>query len=121
MVRFDQQMTSMGRLNAERTRRMARQHVSASSEAIEAILHLRGEMGGFVLRHVGGEECEPELRRAYPAVPRGPDDISLGTVGGVLFMIDRQTDIALGYPDFRVDVAGGQQGRPRLVSRALRR
>ncbi|MFT3863346.1 MAG: hypothetical protein QM729_03665 [Solirubrobacterales bacterium] len=116
--------------NAERTRRMGSQRVAAGTEAIDEIIRLHAHLGNFVLRHVGGEECTLELRLIGPTIPRDPDDIALGTVGGVLFLIDRQTDIALGYPDFHVDLVPGRPGeerateagvQPHLISRAVRR
>ncbi|HVT00463.1 MAG TPA: hypothetical protein VHE08_08100, partial [Solirubrobacterales bacterium] len=61
--------------------------------------------------------------------PRGPDDVCIGTVGGVKFLIDRQHDVALGYPDFHVDVTPtrldndetGVRAEYHLVSRAVPR
>lgn len=70
-----------------------------------------------------------EVRLASRSYPRGPDDICLGTVGGVEFLIDRVHDLALGCPDFHVDVTptrleddeAGVRAQYHLVSRASRR
>ena len=109
--------------------RMAQQQVCASTEATEEIVRLHARLGNFILRHTGGEECAPELRPVGATIPRDPDDVSLGTVGGVLFMIDRQTDFGLGFPDFYLDVVpgrgrrrgGGAGVQPQLVSRTEHR
>jgi hypothetical protein len=119
-------MTSVSHLNAERTRRMAAQRVCATPAAVDAIVHLRSQLGNFVLRHVAGEAGEPEVRLVRADAPRG-DDVALGTVGGVLFLIDREHDLALGCPDFRVDVtptqlhddATGVRAQYHLISRVV--
>ncbi len=122
-------MTTAAHLNADRTRRMAGQRVYATPQAVEAIVHLRNQMGKLVLRHVGGQEGAPEVRLVHSSVPRGPDDVALGTVGGALFLIDRDHDIALGCPDFCVDATptkldnddAGVRAQYHLVSRAIQR
>jgi hypothetical protein len=121
-------MSAAGHLNAERTRKMASQRVCASSAAIDAIVHLRAELGNFVLRHVAGESGELEVRLVSAAAPHN-DDVALGTVGGVLFLIDREHDLALGCPDFHVDVTptrlhndkAGVRAQYHLISRAVHR
>lgn len=121
-------MTAAAHLNAERTREMAAQRVCATSAAVDAIVHLRAELGNFVLRHVAGEAGEPEVRLVTSNAQRG-DDVALGTVGGVLFLIDRQHDLALGCPDFHVDVTPtrlhddktGVRAQYHLISRAVHR
>lgn len=121
-------MTKTARINAEQTGRMARQRVWATPDAVDAIIHLRNQLGNnLMLRHVAGSEGEPEVRLATRGYPRGPDDICLGVVGGVLFLIDRGHDVALGYPDFHVDVTPtrldddqtGVRAQYHLVSRAI--
>jgi uncharacterized protein (DUF779 family) len=122
-------MTMTARINAARTRQMAAQRVWATPAAVDTIVHLRSQLGNLVLRHVGGAEGEPEVRLVHSTDPRGPDDICLGTVGGVLFLIDRKHDVELGYPDFHVDVTPtrldndgkGVRAEYHLVSRARRR
>lgn len=109
---------------------MERQRVWASPAAVDAIVRLRNQLGKtLLLRHVGECEGEPEVRLASRSYPRGPDDICLGTVGGVEFLIDRVHDLALGCPDFHVDVTptrleddeAGVRAQYHLVSRASRR
>jgi len=123
-------MTKAADLNAERTEQMADQRVWATSEAVDAIVHLRNQLGhGLVLRHVADAEGAPEVRLVSRAYPRGPDDVCLGTVGGVLFLIDRAHDAALGCPDFHVDVTPtsladddtGVRAQYHLISRAVPR
>lgn len=98
-------MTMTTDANAVQAGKMASQRVWATEEAVDAIVHLRNQVGrNLVLRHVGGRDGEPEVRLTSRSYPRGPDDVCLGTVGGVEFLIDRAHDIALGYPDFHVDV-----------------
>jgi len=122
-------MTTTARINATRTRDMAGQRVWATPAAVDTIVHLRSQLGNFVLRHVAGREGEPEVRIVHSTDPRGPDDVCLGTVGGVLFLIDRTHDIELDCPDFHVDVTptrlenddDGVHTQYHLISRARRR
>ena len=122
-------MTTAAHLNAERTKEMADQRVWATSEAVDAIVHLRAQHGNLVLRHVGGQAGAPEVRLVSSSTPQGADDVCLGTVGGVLFLIDRDHDLALGCPDFHVDVTptrlhnddAGVRAQYHLISRAVRR
>lgn len=121
-------MTEAADLHAAQTRHMTTQRVRATPAAVDAIVHLRNQVGSLVLRHVAGDEGEPEVRLAHSHVPRN-DDVCLGTVGGVLFLVDRQHDVALGYPDFHVDVTptriddddAGVHAQYHLISRAVRR
>ena len=122
-------MTAAAKTMAEQTRSMAFQRVWATPAAVDAIIHLRAQQGSLVLRHVAGEEGEPEVRLVHWRDLGGPDDICVGTVGGVPFLIDRAHDIELGRPDFHVDVtptrlendADGIRAEYHLVSRATRR
>jgi uncharacterized protein (DUF779 family) len=109
---------------------MAAQRVWATEEAVDAIVHLRNQVGhNMMLRHVAGAEGAPEVRLASRSYPRGPDDVCVGTVGGVEFLIDRAHDVALGYPDFHVDVTPtriddddtGVRAQYHLISRATPR
>lgn len=117
------------KLKAEQTRQMAAQRVWATPEAVDAIVHLRAQLGSLVLRHVAGSEGAPEVRLVRSRDLGGPDDVCLGAVGGVLFLIDREHDLALGCPDFHVDVTPtrlhddevGIRAQYHLVSRAVRR
>ena len=69
------------------------------------------------------------MRLVSSRIPCGPDDIAVGTVGGVLFLIDRDHDLALGCPDFHVDVTptrldnddAGIRAEYHLISRAVQR
>lgn len=108
---------------------IADQRVWATPDAVDAIVRLRAQHGNLVLRHVAGTEGEPEVRLVHSYVPGRPDDVALGTVGGVLFLIDRKHDLELGCPDFHVDVTPtrlddvetGVRAQYNLVSRATRR
>jgi uncharacterized protein (DUF779 family) len=129
-MRFDVDMTIAADIRAAQTRQMALQRVWATEEAVAAIVSLRNQMGNNVmLRHVAGAEGEPEVRLASRSYPRGPDDICVGIVGGVEFLIDRDHDIALGCPDFHVDVTptrldddeAGIRAQYHLISRATPR
>jgi hypothetical protein len=122
-------MTTAAHLHADRTREMSKQRVWATSRAVDAIVHLHAQLGTFVLRHVAGEAGAPEVRLVHSHAPRDPDDVCLGTVGGVLFLIDREHDLALGCPDFHVDVTptrlqnddAGVHAQYHLISRAVHR
>jgi uncharacterized protein (DUF779 family) len=123
-------MTMTAHRNAERTRQMAKQRVWATPEAVDAIVQLRNQVGSnLLLRHIAGVEGAPEVRLASTSFPRGGDDVCLGTVGGVPFLIDRGHDISLGYPDFHIDVTPtqldndetGVRTQYHLISRAVRR
>jgi uncharacterized protein (DUF779 family) len=123
-------MTMAADVHAAQTRKMASQRVWATEEAVDAIIHLRNQVGSsLMLRHVAGAEGAPEVRLASRSYPRGPDDVCVGTVGGVEFLIDREHDVALGYPDFHVDVTPtrlddddtGVRAEYHLVSRATPR
>ena len=122
-------MTTSAKSMSEKTRRMARQRVWATPAAVDEIVHLRNQVGTFALRHVAGPEGPPEVRLVHHRDLGGPEDVCLGTVGGVLFLIDRRHDIELGFPDFHVDVTptrldddeAGVRAECHLVSRAVRR
>ena len=96
-------MTTAARTKAEQTRKMTGQRVWATPDAVDAIIRLRAQLGNLALRHVSGPEGAPEVRLVRSRTLGGPDDVCLGTVGGVLFLIDRGHDVALGCPDFHVD------------------
>ncbi len=123
-------MTTTADIQAAQTTRMASQRVWATEEAVDAIVHLRNQVGrNLILRHVAGTEGAPEVKLESRSYPRGTDDVCLGTVGGVEFLIDRRHDVALGYPDFHVDVTPtrlenddtGVRAQYHLVSRAIPR
>jgi uncharacterized protein (DUF779 family) len=128
-MRFDAQMTGAAETMADNTRRMASQRVWATPAAVDAIVHLRAQLGNLVLRHVGGRQGAPEVRLVSSTTAPGEADICLGTVGGVLFLIDRGHDIALGLPDFTVDATptvvhnhdDGVHAHYRLISRTVPR
>ncbi len=121
-------MTSASDTMAAKTRQMASQRVWATEAAVDAIVHLHAQLGNLVLRHVGGEEGAPEVRLVSSPTAPGSDDVCLGTVGGVLYLIDRGHDIALGCPDFIVDATptvvrndhDGVHAHYHLVSRVAR-
>jgi uncharacterized protein (DUF779 family) len=121
-------MTTTADINAAQTKRMIYQRVWATPEAVDAIVHLRNQVGyNLMLRHVAGQEGPPEVRLATTSYPRGADDVCIGTVGGVQFLIDRQHDVALGCPDFHVDVtptrldddSDGVRAEYHLISRVV--
>ncbi len=122
-------MTSAARIHAARSSAMSAQRVWATPDAVDAIVHLRNQRGNLILRHVAGAEGAPEVRLISSTIPRGGDDIALGIVGGVLFLIDREHDLELGCPDFHVDVTPtrldndrtGVRAEYHLVSRAVER
>jgi uncharacterized protein (DUF779 family) len=122
-------MTTTSHTKAEQTQRMAAQRVWATPAAVDAIVHLHAQLGNLVLRHVAGREGTPEVRLVQSEIPRGPDDVCLGIVGGVLFLIDRDHDLELDCPDFQVDATptqvdndtAGVHAEYRLTSRAIRR
>jgi len=98
-------MTMAADTHAAQTTQMASQRVWATEEAVDAIMRLRNQVGSsLILRHVADAEGAPEVRLASRSYLCGPDDVCVGTVGGVEFLIDREHDVALGYPDFHVDV-----------------
>jgi uncharacterized protein (DUF779 family) len=122
-------MTTSADTIAAGTRRMASQRVWATPAAVDAIVHLHAQLGNLVLRHVAGKEGAPEVRLVSSTKPPGENDICLGIVGGVLFLIDRKHDLALGWPDFEVDATRtvvhdddeGVSAHYHLVSRAIAR
>lgn len=122
-------MTRAADTMAAKTEQMASQRVYATERAVEAIVHLHSKLGNLVLRHVAGEEGAPEVRLVSSSAPPGADDVCLGIVGGVLFLIDRGHDIALGFPDFIVDATptvvhnddDGVHAQYHLISRAVHR
>ena len=122
-------MTTDAHRNAELAKRMCTQRVCATPAAVDAIIHMRAQLGNLVLRHVADESGEPEVRLVSSHRPCGFNDIAVGTVGGVLFLIDRDHDFDLGCPDFHVDVTptrldnddAGIRAQYHLVSRAIPR
>lgn len=116
-------------IRAAENSQMTSQRVWATEAAVDTIVHLRNQVGTFALRHVAREEGPPEVRLVHWRDLGGPDDVCLGTVGGVLFLIDHGLDVALGYPDFLVDVTptridndeAGVRAQYHLVSRAVPR
>jgi uncharacterized protein (DUF779 family) len=128
-VGFDRAVKTAAEKRAAQTQQMCSQRVWATPEAVDAIVALHAQLGNLVLRHVAGTEGAPEVRLVSSSIPRGPDDIALGTVGGVLFLIDRSHDLALDCPDFQVDVTPtkvhnddhGVRAQYHLVSRAVPR
>jgi uncharacterized protein (DUF779 family) len=128
-MRFDAGMTNSADRRGAKTTRTASQRVCATERAVDAIVHLHAQLGSLVLRHVAGSEGPPEVRLVSSSAAPGADDICLGTVGGVPFLIDRGHDLALGCPDFIVDATpaviknddDGVHAADHLVGRAVRR
>jgi uncharacterized protein (DUF779 family) len=82
--------------------------VIATRTAIEAIGRLRARHGTIAFHQSGGC-CEGSAPMCLTAaeLPAGPNDIQLGEIGGVPFLIDRDQHERWGCPDFVVDVAPG--------------
>lgn len=92
--------------------------VIATSAAIDAIMRLRVECRAIALRESGGRVIKAKL-------PPGINDLQLGQVGGVPFLIDADEYRRWGWPDLVIDVPrwSGQApvngtGRFRLVLRS---
>jgi uncharacterized protein (DUF779 family) len=128
-MQFDVGMKNTADRTGAKEARMASQTVCATERAVDVIVHLHAQLGSLVLRHVAGQEGPPEVRVVSTSAAPARDDICLGTVGGVPFLIDRGHDLALGCPDFLVDATPavienddeGIHAADHLVGRVVRR
>ena len=82
--------------------------VSATPEAEKTIEALRSKHGSIVFHQSGGC-CSGSAAMCLRAdeLPPGPNDLELGTIAGVPFLIDREQDERWGNPSFVIDVAPG--------------
>jgi uncharacterized protein (DUF779 family) len=82
--------------------------VTATAAAVETIEALSGKHGSVVFHQSGGcceGSCAMCLTEAE--LPPGPNDIELGKIAGVPFLIDRDQYERWGRPDLLIDVAPG--------------
>jgi uncharacterized protein (DUF779 family) len=84
------------------------QNVTATAEALELIQRLRAAHGPLVFHQSGGC-CDGSAPMCLEQadLPAGPNDVELGTVGGVPFYVDRDQYERWGRPQFVLDVAPG--------------
>jgi uncharacterized protein (DUF779 family) len=82
--------------------------VTATPAAVEMIERLREKHGPIVFHQSGGC-CEGSCMMCLGAdeLPPGPNDVRLGEIAGVPFLIDADQHNAWGEPDFEIDVAPG--------------
>lgn len=82
--------------------------VQATPAAVETIERLREKHGSIVFHQSGGC-CDGSAAMCLRAdeLPPGPNDVELGQIAGVPFLIDRDQYDAWGSPDFLIDVAPG--------------
>lgn len=82
--------------------------VIATPAAVDAIERLRVRHGTLAFHQSGGCcEGSAPMCLTEAELPAGPNDIQLGEIGGVPFLIDRDQYQRWGCPDFVVDVALG--------------
>jgi uncharacterized protein (DUF779 family) len=82
--------------------------VIATPAAIDTIGRLRARHGTIAFHQSGGCcEGSAPMCLTEAELPAGPNDIQLGEIGGVPFLIDRDQHERWGCPDFVVDVAPG--------------
>lgn len=82
--------------------------VVATTRAIEAIMRLRVRHGTIAFHQSGGSfDGSAPMCLAEADLPAGLDDIQLGEIGGVPFLVDRDQYECWGRPDFFVDLAPG--------------
>jgi uncharacterized protein (DUF779 family) len=82
--------------------------VQATPAAVEMIERLREKHGPIVFHQSGGC-CDGSAAMCLGAdeLPPGPNDVELGQIAGVPFLIDRDQYERWGRPDFLIDVAPG--------------
>ncbi len=82
--------------------------VHATPAAVEAIERLRAKHGSIVFHQSGGC-CDGSAAMCLTAaeLPAGPNDVLLGEIAGVPFLIDAEQHQRWGSPDFEIDVAPG--------------
>jgi uncharacterized protein (DUF779 family) len=79
-----------------------------TAAAVETIERLRDKHGPIVFHQSGGC-CEGSCAMCLTEseLPPGPNDIELGRIAGVPFLIDRDQYERWGRPEFLIDVAPG--------------
>ncbi|HEX2708353.1 MAG TPA: DUF779 domain-containing protein [Solirubrobacterales bacterium] len=82
--------------------------VSATPGAVETIERLREKHGAIVLHQSGGC-CDGSAAMCLreSELPPGPNDLTLGSIADVPFLIDAEQYERWGRPDFEIDVAPG--------------
>ncbi len=82
--------------------------VHATPAAVEAIERLR-ERHGSIVFHQSGGCCDGSAAMclAEAELPAGPNDVVLGEIAGVPFLIDAEQYERWGHPEFEIDVAPG--------------
>lgn len=82
--------------------------VSATEAAAEMAALLRDKHGPVIF-HLSGGCCEGSAAMCLneSELPPGPNDVELGTIAGVRFLIDRDQYRRWGKPEFLIDVAPG--------------
>jgi uncharacterized protein len=82
--------------------------VQATPAAVETIERLREKHGSIVFHQSGGC-CDGSAAMCLGAeeLPPGPNDVELGRIGGVPFLIDADQYERWGRPEFLIDVAPG--------------
>lgn len=86
--------------------------VVATPAADEAILHLRAVDGAVAFRPSNGPRRCDGVNLTETELPARINDIQLGEIGGVPFLIDADLYRGWGRPDLTVDVPQGIGGRP---------
>ncbi len=82
--------------------------VTATPAAVEAIQRLREKHGPIVFHQSGGCcDGSDAMCLTESELPPGPNDLRLGEIGGVSFLIDRDQFERWGRPRFVIDVAPG--------------
>lgn len=85
----------------------------ATPAADEAILHLRAVSGAVAFRPSDGcRRCNGANCVTDTELPSRINDIQLGEIGGVPFLIDADLYRGWGRPDLTVDVPQRIDGRP---------
>ncbi len=82
--------------------------VHATPAAVETIGRLREKHGAIVFHQSGGC-CDGSAAMCLTAaeLPPGPNDVEIGTIADVPFLIDADQYERWGRPDFEIDVASG--------------
>lgn len=85
--------------------------VRATPAAVETIDRLRRKHGPIVFHQSGGC-CDGSDAMCLLAedLPPGPNDVELGRIDGVPFLIDADLYARWGRPDFLLDVVPGEAG-----------
>ncbi len=86
--------------------------VIATPAALDAIMRLRVEHRAIAFRESGGgRDCDIPPSVTEAKLPSGINDLQLGQVGGVPFLIDADEYKSWGCPDLVIDVCHCSDGR----------